>query len=64
MLIPMLHNVQRETHGEILADLARIVDAGQLQPLLDAERFSLAEAGAAYARLASGQAIGKVVIEV
>ena len=64
MLIPMLHDVQREVHGEILAALAEIVDAGQLKPLLDEGRYSLEQAGAAYDRLASGQAVGKVVIKV
>ncbi|MGB3723675.1 MAG: zinc-dependent alcohol dehydrogenase family protein, partial [Pacificimonas sp.] len=39
MLIPMLHDFQRETHGEILATLAEMVDAGKLKPLLDEERF-------------------------
>jgi len=63
MLIPMLHNVQREAHGQILRDLAAYVDAGDVSPLLDAHRFGLTDAGAAYARLKSGQAVGKVVID-
>ncbi|MEM7767897.1 MAG: zinc-binding dehydrogenase, partial [Pseudomonadota bacterium] len=63
MLIPMLHDHKRETHGEILATLAGIVDAGALKPLLDASEFGLEDVGAAYDRLTSGQAIGKVVIE-
>lgn len=62
MLIPMLHDYKRETHGEILAKLAEIVDAGALKPLLDETEFQLSEVGAAYDRLTSGQAIGKVVI--
>lgn len=64
MLIPMLHDHQRDAHGQILAKLADIVDSGALSPLLDEQRFTLDEAGAAYDRLASGQAIGKVVIEL
>lgn len=64
MLIPMLHNHQREVHGDILAKLATFVEAGSLKPLLDKERFALAEVGQAHARLSSGQAIGKVVVEV
>ncbi|WP_303462979.1 zinc-dependent alcohol dehydrogenase family protein [Paracoccus sp. 1_MG-2023] len=64
MLIPMLHDFRREAHGSILADLAQIIDAGAVKPLLDAERFALTEVGAAYDRLKSGQAIGKVVVEV
>jgi alcohol dehydrogenase len=64
MLIPMLHNQGREEHGKILAKLSEIVDAGALQPLLDEREFQLAEVGAAYDHLASGQAIGKVVVEL
>ena len=64
MLLPMLHDVGREVHGGILADLAKLVDAGTVKPLLDEQTFTLAEVGAAYARLKSGRAIGKVVVEI
>lgn len=64
MLIPMLHNFRREAHGRILAALADIVDAGGLTPLLDDSRYSLEEVGNAYQRLTSGQAVGKVVVEL
>ncbi|GAA3573257.1 zinc-dependent alcohol dehydrogenase family protein [Marinobacter xestospongiae] len=64
MLIPMLHNHHREAHGEILAQLAQIVDQGGVKPLLDEQTFSLSEVGKAHDRLTSGQAIGKVVVEV
>ncbi|MGQ7263192.1 zinc-dependent alcohol dehydrogenase family protein [Vreelandella sp. V005] len=64
MLIPMLHNHHREAHGDILGQLAQIVDQGSVTPLLDEQTFSLSEAGKAHDRLTSGQAIGKVVVEV
>jgi NADPH:quinone reductase len=51
-------------HGDILAKLAAIIDAGKLKPLLDAQAFGFAEVGAAYAHLSSGRAVGKVVVEV
>ena len=63
MLIPMLHNYKREDHAEILRNISQIVEAGALKPLLDEERFLLEEVGKAHARLESGKAIGKVVIE-
>ncbi len=63
MLIPMLHNYKRAEHANILKNIAQIAEAGALKPLLDVERFSLEEAGKAHARLESGKAIGKVVIE-
>ena len=64
MLIPMLHNHHREAHGKILAELAQIVDQGGMKPLLDEQTFSLSEVGKAHDRLTSGQATGKVVVEV
>lgn len=63
MLIPILHNVNREMHGEILSNLAEIAESGKLKPVVDEQHFSLNQAGNAHARLESGQAIGKVVIE-
>ncbi|GAA3868149.1 zinc-dependent alcohol dehydrogenase family protein [Celeribacter arenosi] len=64
MLLPMLHNHKREEHGAILAELAKIVDAGAMKPLLDEHSFDLTAVDAAYDRLTSGQAIGKVVVEI
>ena len=64
MLIPMLHNHQREYHGEILQALAKIVDDGQLKPVVDAQHFSLEQVGKAHERLASGKAMGKVVVTI
>lgn len=64
MLIPMLHDHNREVHGSILAKLANLADSGVLKPLLDEQQFELAQVGDAYAHLTSGQAIGKVVVDV
>jgi NADPH2:quinone reductase len=64
MLIPMIFNVGREVHGEILADIARIVEAGGLFPVVDEQRFGLADVSAAHIRMKSGQALGKVVVEI
>ncbi|QDT70298.1 Zinc-type alcohol dehydrogenase-like protein [Planctomycetes bacterium MalM25] len=64
MLIPMLHNVDREQHADILRSVAEIVESGGLKPVLDENHYTLAEAGQAHARLESGKAMGKVVVEV
>ncbi|MEM7231719.1 MAG: zinc-dependent alcohol dehydrogenase family protein, partial [Planctomycetota bacterium] len=63
MLIPMLHNHKRAEHSKILSEIARIVDSGGLKPVLDETQHTLEEAGQAHARLESGKAMGKVVIE-
>ena len=64
MLIPMIHNQGREAHGRILEKIAGIVEAGALQPVLDENRYTLSEVGDAHARLASGKAMGKIVVEI
>lgn len=62
MLIPMLSGVNRARHGQILTQLADLVEQNHVRPLLDDHAFSLAEAAAAHAYLESGSAIGKVVL--
>ena len=64
MLIPMIHEYKREEHANILRKLADIVDAGELRPVVDEQKYSLGEVGKAHDRLSSGQAIGKVVVEI
>lgn len=64
MLIPMLHNYKRAAHAEILNKLTEIAEAGALRPVLDEQSFSLEAAGQAHDRLASGQGMGKVVIDI
>jgi len=64
MLVPMIHGVGRERHGEILREIARAVDAGTLHPVIDSRRYGLREVAEAHAQLESGQAHGKLVIDV
>lgn len=63
-LLPLLSGKHRTHHGEILAQAARLVDQGKLKVRLDAHRFNLSEVEAAHALIASGQARGKIVIDV
>ncbi len=64
MLIPMLYDHKREEHGAILKHIAEIADAGALKPLLDDTQYTLNDTAKAHDRLTSGEAIGKVVIEI
>lgn len=64
MLIPMLHNYHREEHGHILKAIKAITEAGDLKPVLDETSYSLPDIGKAHERLASGQAMGKVVVNI
>lgn len=64
MPLPLLHGTGRAGHGATLQRLAALVDAGRLRPVVDSRRFALADAPQAHAYLASGQAQGKVVVEI
>ncbi|MBU2880536.1 zinc-dependent alcohol dehydrogenase family protein [Psychrosphaera sp. B3R10] len=64
MLIPMIHNVKREQHSEILTTLAAIVDEGKLTPIVDEKHYSLEQIGQAHERLTSGKGMGKVVVDI
>ena len=64
MLLPLLTGVGRERHGAILREIAALADLGKLQPLVDETRFTLSTAADAYRHLESGEATGKVVIDI
>lgn len=64
MLIQMIYDVRREEHSQILTELGKIAASGDLTPILDEVTFNLEQAESAYQRLASGQATGKVVINI
>jgi NADPH2:quinone reductase len=64
MLLPMLTGHGLRRHGQILRELTALVEAGNVHPLLDPARFPLEEAAAAHAHLASGNAVGKVVVDI
>jgi NADPH:quinone reductase-like Zn-dependent oxidoreductase len=63
-LLPLLTGSGREHHGEILAEGARLVDAGRLRVRVDPRRFTLADAEDAHRVVASGTGLGKVVVEI
>ena len=64
MLLGMLNESGRAAHGEILRQVAAMVEAGQLKPLLDPAHFTLATAPDAQEHLHSGDARGKVVVDI
>ena len=64
MLIPMMHNVGREAHGDILRTLADWVDAGHLKPVVEERSFGFEDVAAAHAHLADGKTVGKVVVDL
>lgn len=63
-LLPMITGRGRAHHGEILEAAARLVEAGQLVPLMDARRFTLKEATSAHEAVEAGSAQGRVVVDI
>lgn len=64
MLIPMIHNRGREAHGQILKQIADIVDAGALRPVVADQQFTLDQAAQAHSFAESGKGMGKVIINI
>ena len=62
MLIPLLHNIERERHGGILCRIASLVDEHLLKPLFDERKFTFSDIGSAHKYLESGAATGKVIV--
>jgi NADPH2:quinone reductase len=64
MLLPILKNEGRAAHGELLAKVSAIVEAGKLRPLIDTRHFTLERISEAHKLLESGAAHGKVIISI
>ena len=62
-LLPLITGEGRAHHGEILAHITALVEAGKLKPLLNEHAMSIAEIDKAHALVESGT-IAKVVVEL
>jgi NADPH:quinone reductase-like Zn-dependent oxidoreductase len=63
-LLPILTGNGRAHHGEILRSVAGLVDAGKITPILDSQRYQLADVAEAHRAVANGTARGKVVVRI
>ncbi|WP_416396977.1 zinc-dependent alcohol dehydrogenase family protein [Allohahella sp. A8] len=63
MALPLLTGEGRAHHGDILRELATLVDAGKVKPLLHNKRFSFDQANEAHALFAKDDYVGKIVLE-
>ena len=63
-LLPMLTGEGRAHHGEILREATRLVEAGKVAPRVDPRHFTLSTAGEAYRALETGDAAGKIVVDI
>ena len=62
MLLPMITGRDRPRHGNILKNIAKLVDEGSIKPLIHDERFTFAQANDAHALYATGNHVGKIVL--
>jgi len=60
--LPLITGIRRQAYGEILANIAKLVDQNKIRPLIDPQQFAINQVGAAHAYLEKGQAVGKVVL--
>ena len=63
-LLPLLSDDGRARHGKIMRETTKQAEAGLLSALVDSRHFDLRSVDAAHALVASGQALGKVVVDV
>ena len=50
-------------HGYILREIAALVDAGYVKPLVDPKRFTFAQVAQAHQHAESGQLVGKISLQ-
>jgi NADPH2:quinone reductase len=62
-LLPLITGEGRAHHGEILAQITALVEAGKLKPLLNDHVIPMMDIDTAHALVESGVA-GKVVVEL
>ncbi|MFT7683982.1 MAG: NADPH2:quinone reductase [Moritella dasanensis] len=61
-LIPLCHGINHESHGRILTEIATLVDAGKITPIIDPSNYSIWEVAQAHDHLGSGKAVGKITL--
>lgn len=60
ILIPLLHNIERERHSRILKNISDMIEKGKLSVNQDEKLFSFEEIGAAHHYLEARKALGKI----
>jgi len=63
MLLKILNKDMHKHNGEILKKIAKVVEEGQLRPLIDSKVFTFDEVSKAHEYMESGKATGKIVLK-
>lgn len=61
-MYPLVSGQLRKKYGDILSQVAELVEQGHIKPLLDPHEFTIKDAAKAHELLESGEAFGKVVM--
>jgi NADPH2:quinone reductase len=64
VLVPIMFGMARPQQGQMLEQIARLVEDGKLTPRLDPQRFGLEETADAHRKLEAGEAKGKLIIDL
>mgnify|MGYP001168927509 CR=1 FL=1 len=64
MLIPMLHNINRDSHGKIMEQIASLAEAKKLKPIINQNIYTLNDIHLAHQKLESDSVSGKIVIDI
>ncbi len=64
MLLPLLTGEGRILHGQILKEVACLVDADKLAVLIDEKQFSFTDIAQAHRHWESGDSLGKISVRV
>lgn len=64
MLIPLVHGINRPSHGKILTVISTLVEQGIVKPLLDESNFTIWQVAKAHDHLQSGNAVGKIGLTI
>lgn len=64
MLLPMITGEGRALHGQILNEVAGLIDSDKLVVLIDEKRFDYTEIAEAHRYWETGKALGKISLEV
>lgn len=62
--LPLIAGFRREHYGKILAHIAELIDQGKIKPLIDPQKFTLAQIATAHQHLEQKNAIGKIAVSI
>lgn len=62
LLLDLLNEAHKKELGDILKKVTKIIEKGQLKPLIDSNTFTFDEVIGAHQHLESGKAVGKVIL--